>query len=282
MRLSMAAAVGLHVLLFASAVFVWPWSGKPVQIANVTAVTLTPSAAAPPPPAMQAPETQTAAAPEPTPKPAPPVPPKLAPSPPVPSPPKAAAPKPQPAPAPPKPAPVPDKIDPHAIPKPSQAKPQAKTKADDNDFLSSLTSSLDKTTSATAQAKPQATTKGPPRAETAPVARTDPGAEQATTDAAAAVAGRIKRLWNPSCGVEGFRDLVIPVQFHLTPDGALSGVPTVLGPPQPGNPVWRAAADRAVRAVIAAQPFSGLPRQTYSEWKTFNLNFQGKEACQNQ
>jgi colicin import membrane protein len=165
------------------------------------------------------------------------------------------------------------------MPKPAPAKPQAKSKASDSDFLSSLTKSLDTSTS---QARHTAATRGPPRTETAPTARIAPGAEQATADAASAVGARLNRIWNKSCGVEGFRDLVIQVKFNLTPDGALQGSPQVLGPSQGGNPVWQAAADRAVRAVIQASPFGELPRQTYGQWKTFTAIFDGKTACQNQ
>jgi hypothetical protein len=251
---SALAAVGLHLLVLVSGLIAWPWLGKPVQIANVTAITLTAAPAAPPPPALRAPEPQTAAAPEPTPKPQPPKPPP---------------PKPQPVPTPPKPTPPPPKVDPKGIPK-----PQPKPKTAEPDFLSSLTTSLDKTVT-----KPSAATKGPQRLETAPVARTDPGAEQATTDALAAMKGRVERLWNKSCGIEGFRDLVIPVQFRLSPEGALIGAPTVLGSAPAGNTVWQAAADRAVRAVIAAQPFTELPRSTYGQWKGITLKFNGKEAC---
>lgn len=254
---SALAAVALHVIVLGAGMIVLPWFGKPVQIANVTAITLTPAPAAPPPPALQAPEEQTAAAPEPTPKPEPPKPPP---------------PKPQPTPTPVKPTPAPPKIDPKGIPK-----PQAKPKQPQPDFLSSLTTSLDKTTS-----KPSAATRGASRLETAQVARTDPGAEQATNDAVSAVGARLNRIWNKSCGVEGFRDLVIHVKFNLTPDGALQGSPQVIDPPQPGNSVWVAAAERALRAVSQAAPFVGLPRQTYGEWKTFTAIFNGKEACQNQ
>jgi outer membrane biosynthesis protein TonB len=255
---SMLAALGLHVAVLASGLLVWPWGGKPVQIANVTAVTLTPSSPAPPPPALQAPETQTATAPEPTPKPQPPKPPP---------------PKPQPTPTPVKPTPPPPKIDPKGIPKPAAAKP----KPAEPDFLSSLTTSLDKSV-----VKPSAATKGPPRLETAPMARTDPGAAQATANAADAVGARLNRIWNKSCGVEGFRDVVIRVKFNLTPEGALQGVPQVMDVAQAGNSVWQAAADRAVRAVVQAAPFAELPRQTYGQWKTFTAIFNCKEACQNQ
>ena len=253
---SALAAVGLHVLVLVCGMIIWPW-GKPVQVVNVTAITLTPSKAAPPPPALQAPEEQPAAAPEPTP---------------VPEPPKPPPPKPQPTPKPIKPDPPPPRIDPKGIPKPVAAKP----KPAEPDFLSSLTTSLDK------QVKPSAAAKGPPRLETAPVARTDPGAEQATANAADAVGARLNRVWNKSCGVEGFRDVVIHVRFSLTPEGALQGVPDVLDKSPAGNSVWQAAADRAVRAVVQAAPFTELPRQTYGQWKTFNAVFNGKEACQNQ
>jgi outer membrane biosynthesis protein TonB len=278
---SALAALLLHVAVLVSGFIVLPWFGKPIQVANVTAITLTPSKSAPPPPALQAPEEQQSAAPEPTPNPAPPVPPTPAPEPPKPSPtpPKPAPPKPQPQPAPVKPAPEVTKIDPHALPKPTKAKPQTKTKASDADFLSSLTTSLDKTTAS--QTKAQSANRGPARPETAPTARTDPGAVQATNDAAALVVGRLNRIWNKSCGVEGFRDVVIPVKFNLTPDGALIGPPQIQGPQQPGNPVWQAAADRALRAVNQAAPFAELPKATYGQWKTFTAVFNGKEACQN-
>jgi hypothetical protein len=94
------------------------------------------------------------------------------------------------------------------------------------------------------------------------------------------VGARLNRIWNKSCGVEGFRDLVITVRFRLTIDGQLIGQPDVVSPPQPGNSVWVAAVDRAVRAVNQAAPFTELPRQTYGQWKTFNAIFNGREACQ--
>ncbi len=93
---------------------------------------------------------------------------------------------------------------------------------------------------------------------------------------------RLNRLWNKSCGVEGFRDIVIHLKFNLSIDGQVVGQPQVLDRAPPGNAVWQAAADRAVRAVFQAAPFTGLPRQTYSQWKTFLPVFDAKTACQNQ
>ncbi len=280
---SMLAALGLHLAVFVSGLIIWPWFGKPVQIANVTAITLTPSRSAPPPPALQAHDEQTAAAPVVTPKPSKPAPPPP-PQPkvqPKPEPPKPIPPKPQPAPAPtPKPsaAPKTENLDLNALSTSldKSVKSQNRTKTKDSLDLNALTSSLDK------GAKPQAATKGPSRFETALSPRNDPGAAAATTDAAAAVGARLNRIWNKSCGVEGFRDLIITVRFHLSIDGQLIDQPEVVSPPQLGNSVWVAAADRAKRAVNQAAPFTELPRQTYGQWKTFIANFDGKQACLNQ
>jgi protein TonB len=280
---SALAALGLHLAVFLSAIIVWPWFGKPVQIANVTAITLVPSHAAPPPPALQAREEQAAAAPEPTPAPAKPVPPPP-PQPkvePKPEPPKPTPPTAKPAPSPsPKPATKPksESLDLNALANTvdKSAKSQARTKsAKDSLDLNALTASADKA------AKPRAAAKGPARFETSVSPRNDPGAAQATNDATAAVGARLNRIWNKSCGIEGFRDVVIRVKFNLTVEGQLLGVPQVLAPPPPGNSVWQAAADRAVRAVNQAAPFAELPRQTYGQWKTFTAIFNGREACQN-
>lgn len=280
---SLLAALGLHLLVFVSGLIIWPWFGKPLQIANVTAVTLTPSRSAPPPPALQSPDERAAAAPEITPKPAKPAPPPP-PQPkaePKPEPPRPVPAKPEPALAPtPKPSAKPknEKLDLSALTTSldKSVKTQSRTKTRDSLDLNALTSSLDK------GAKPQVATKGAPRFETAQTARNDPGAAAATTDAAAAVGARLNRIWNKSCGVEGFRDLVITLRFHLTIEGQLIDQPEVVSAPQLGNSVWVAAVDRAKRAVNQAAPFTELPRQTYGQWKTFIANFDGKQACLNQ
>jgi len=276
---SLLAAIGLHLAVLLSGLIIWPWFGKPIQIVNATAVTLVPSRAAPPPPALQAHDEQQAAAPEPTPQPKPPTPPP-APQP-KPAPPQPAPPKPQPTPTPtPKPQPKPkaQSLDLSALANldPSAKTPSKAKQAKDSLDLSALTNSLDKSE------KPQAAARGPARNETALTARNDPGAAEATNDAAAAVGARLNRIWNKSCGVEGFRDLVITVRFHLSVDGQLLGQPEIVSSPQPGNSVWIAAADRAKRAVNQAAPFTELPRQTYGQWKTFIANFDGKKACENQ
>jgi colicin import membrane protein len=255
---AMFAALLLHVGALVGGLIIWPLMNKPLPVGSVTAVTLVAGPPAPPRPAEQAPEPAPATAPEPTPV-APPPPPAPAPKP-------APTPRPQPA--------------PKLQPEPPKAKPQAtKSAQTDSLDLAALTSSLDRQ-AARSDARRAPGARGPLRAERAPIPRLDPGvAEAATNDAAAAVGARLNRMWNKRCDVEGFRKLDdIQVQFHLTPEGDLEGSPEVISARR-SDPVWQAAADAAVRAVYQAKPFRELPRQTYSQWRTFTANYQAKKAC---
>jgi protein TonB len=268
---ALLAAIGLHLAVLVGGAIAWPWLGKPMTAASVTAVTLVAAPPAPLRPALEAPQAAPATAPEPTPE--PPVPPPPAPAP---KPPPQPAPKPTPKPAPapePKPTPTPT---PTPTPKTPPAKPMEKPGLD----LAALTSSLDK--AAKTNAKPAAA-KGAPSPETALSARDTPGeAEAATADAASAVGARLNRIWNKSCGVEGFRDIVVRVRFNLFQDGSLdTNSVSILNRPASASPVWDAASARAVIAIGQAAPFKELPRQTYAQWRTFTAVFDGKEACKN-
>ncbi len=55
--------------------------------------------------------------------------------------------------------------------------------------------------------------------------------------------------------------------------GACASLDTVSAP----SAVAQAGADRAVRAVYAAAPFRGLPREFYGN--TIAVNFNAREAC---
>jgi outer membrane biosynthesis protein TonB len=261
---AMLAALLLHAGLLVGGLIAWPWFNTPIPPGAVTAVTLVAAPPAPLRPAEQAPQAAPAAAPEPAPTPvAPPQP----------------APAPTPAPPPPPTKPLPIAKPPPEPPKvkPQQAKPAPKDSLD----LAALTSSLSRQ-AARSDVRKAPGERGALRPELAPVARMDPGAaEAATTDAAAAVGARLNRIWNKSCGVEGFRDIVIQVRFNLTSDGAVDGAPQVLNEPAAPSAVWTAAKDRAVRAVFQASPFRELPRQTYATWRTFTAVFDAKQACKN-
>lgn len=230
--------------------------GKPVTIGEGVPVTIVTEGPTNVRPAVEDVVDQTAQAEELTPE--------ATPEPPAPVP----APTPQPSPAaPPKPAPTPT---------PNAKKPLPSPKAD-NDFFASLEKTLAKTPQA--KGKPVANAaKGPTRAETATEAR--PGAGAMTALQAAAIAGmkdEIQRRWNPNCEVEGGGAVQVRVSFKLQSSGRISGQVTAAEAERSGDPVVRAAAERAIRAVYQSAPFEGLPPDYYGP--SLNLNFKARDAC---
>lgn len=264
---AMVASALLHVGIFAAALIGWPWakqlpvgSAVPINIvANAPSTNLAP--------AVQGPEELSAQTEAPVPDaPTPPASPEPEPAPTPPQPaPKAA---PQPAPAP-KPAPTP-------TPKPAPAKPAPKTKpapkAEKGLDLDALAASVAKSPGA----QRSSAAKGPSRAETARQARPDLG----TGAAASAISGmseEIERRWNPNCNVEGGRDVRLKVYVTLGSGGQVVGEVTAGGAERSSNAVVRAAAERAIRAVYAAAPFTEVPRSFYGD--RIILNFNTRDAC---
>lgn len=255
---AMVASALLHVGVIAAALISWPWGrqlplGSAVPINIVANAPVTDLA-----PAEQGPEEALAQTEEPIPEaPAPPAAPAPAPTPPTPTPVPKPAVKPTPAP-PPKPAPA-------AKP----AKPASKP-AEKSLDLDALAASVAKS------AQRSSAAKGPTRQATAQEARPDLGSGQA----AAAIAGmsdEIQKRWNPNCEVEGARNVRLKVSFTLGGGGQVVGKVDAQGAEHSPDPVVRAAAERAIRAVYAAAPFSRLPRNLYGQ--RFDLNFKTSEAC---
>ncbi|MDZ4372392.1 MAG: energy transducer TonB [Phenylobacterium sp.] len=249
-------SVGLHIAV--AAAFMISWGARDLKVGAVVPVTIVSSA----PdldarPAEQAPETVAAATEIPAPEaPAEPTPPQPTPAPPPPPPPKAkAAPTPTPkapAPARPAPKPAPSSLD-----------------------LDSLYDSLQAPARNAAQ-RPSSAPRGPTRRETAPVARQTTGTGLAAGDAVTGMTEELQRRWNPNCTVEGGRDVQLKVFFQLGVTGQVVGdVTSQLT--SAGGPVATAAAERAVRAVYAAAPFRGLPREYYGQ--RFSVTFNAREAC---
>ncbi|ODT89266.1 energy transducer TonB [Phenylobacterium sp. SCN 70-31] len=261
-------SVGLHVAL--AAAFMISWGSRDLKVGAVVPVTIVSSA----PdldarPAIQAPETVSAATETPVPDAAPdPEPPAPTPAPTPPQP----APPPPPAPTPaPKAAPTPAPKTP--APKTPPARPAPKQSQSSLD-LDSLYDSLQ--APARNAPRPSAAPKGPTRAETAPVARQTTGTGLAAGDAVTGMTEELQRRWNPNCDVEGGRDVQLKVFFQLGVTGQVVGEVTSQITSARG-PVATAAAERAVRAVYAAAPFRGLPREYYGQ--RFSVNFNAREAC---
>ena len=124
--------------------------------------------------------------------------------------------------------------------------------------------------------RPASAPKGPIRPETAPVARQTIGTGLAAGAAVTGMTEELQRRWNPNCNVEGGRDVLVRVTFQLGAGGQVVG--DVLSQIQGvRSPVATAGAERAVRAVYAAAPFRGLPREFYGD--KVAVNFNAREAC---
>lgn len=274
---ALLGSIALHGAVAALIVFGLPWkSSKPITIGESVPVTIVTNGPTNVRPAEEAPEEQTAQTPEPTPE-ATPQPPAPTPAPtptPAPAPPPKPAPTPKPAPPtptpPPKPAPTAK-----PTPAPAQTKPTP-AKKNDSDFFSSLEASIAKSKKATG--KPTANApKGPARAETSVSARPAMGAATGLSAAALGrLQGEVQDRWNPNCEVEGGANVSVRVVFVIGPGGRVVGQPESPGASSP-DPVVKAAADRAVRALIQASPFAYLPSDLYGQ--KIALNFNAKQAC---
>jgi outer membrane biosynthesis protein TonB len=269
LRPALIGSAALHLSLLAAGLIAWPHFSKPIPTAPV-AVTLVPSAPVTDVrPAVEAPEVQTAAAPEPRPEPQP----------------EPVAEAPEPTPAPPKPTPPkPTPTPPTPAPKPAEPEPKPQPKLD----LDALASKLPKPKpqpkldlNALASRLPKRTAnaeRGPARPETAVQSRAAAGAAQGlTADEASLLASKLNRLWNPNCGAEGAGDIQVKVNMRLTQTGALAAPPTLMN--GSGDPVWQAAAQRALSAVARGAPYDELPRERYGVWKDIIVNFDGRQAC---
>jgi protein TonB len=247
-------SLGLHLTV--AAIFMVSWGARDLKVGSVTPVTLVASLPdADTRPAESGPETQEAAAE------------MLAPD----------APPPEPAPAPPAPIPppkaaqtAPPKV---AAPPAAKSPPKPDTRLDLDALAASLTAPA---RSVPRQAAAAAAKTGPTRVETAPIARQTPGVGLASGQAATGLTDELQRRWNPNCEVEGGRDVLVRVTFTLGATGQVLGdvASQIQGL---RNPVAIAGAERAVRAVYAAQPFRGLPREFYGA--RIAVNFNAKEAC---
>ena len=254
---ALVGSIGLHVLVVA-AILIGPWKpSKPVIIGQSVPVTIVTEGPTNVRPAIEDVVDQTAQTEEPTPE--------ADPQPPAPVP----APVPTPAPAPPKTAAQ------APSPKPTPTKPV--TAKPEPDFFASLEKTLAKTPKATGKPVANAA-KGPTRPETATQAR--PGAGAMTGLQAAAINGmkdEIQRRWNPNCEVEGGGAVQVKVSFKLATGGRIVGQVTAAEAERSSDPVVKAAADRAIRAVYQSAPFEGLPPDYYGQ--QLNLNFKARDAC---
>ncbi|MDP3803384.1 hypothetical protein [Brevundimonas sp.] len=123
---------------------------------------------------------------------------------------------------------------------------------------------------------------GPPRPATRPGARPATGqsgagsAPQATGPQVTAIFNQVYPNWILPCDIPGANELRIQMDVTLSADGRIVSGPTLIAPRS--DPVWRAAADGAVRALRQTAPFDVPAGFQGGRWRpTFNT----ERACRN-
>ena len=85
--------------------------------------------------------------------------------------------------------------------------------------------------------------------------------------------------WNMPAGAKDASTLAARVKMKMQPDGTV--LEAKLAPDQMGrynsDPVFRAAADSAVRAAYKCSPIKNLPADKYGSWKEMELNFDPRD-----
>ena len=280
---AMAGSVLLHLALAAALIFLKPWARELPPGAAVPITLVTTADVPDVRPAEAAPEPQTAQTDVPV-RDAPAEPAAAPPAPPMPAPKPTPQPVPTPSPVPkpvPKVAPTPKPSTATMTPKPSPAKPVPQVKPAPAPAARPPTKSLNLDALAASVAKAGKTSsapKGPSRPETALQAREAVGAAKGlSASALAGLADELQRRWNPNCEVEGGKDVRIRATFTLGVGGRVVGTVDTGGLENSPNPVIQAAAERAIRAIYQAAPFSTLPRDLVGQRVT--VNFNAREAC---
>ncbi|MFA4892878.1 MAG: hypothetical protein WC555_05880, partial [Brevundimonas sp.] len=123
---------------------------------------------------------------------------------------------------------------------------------------------------------------GPPRPATRPGTRPATGqqgrgsAPRATGPQITAIFNQVYPNWILPCDIPGARDLRIQMDVTLDDRGRITSGPTLIG--ARSDPVWRAAADGAVRAIRQSAPFD-VPQGF--EGGSFRPTFVTERACAN-
>ena len=85
---------------------------------------------------------------------------------------------------------------------------------------------------------------------------------------------RIAQCWSPPVAGLGAASTAVKLHLKLNRDGTLVGQPELVS--SSVSPMFRAAADSAVRAVWQCQPYT-LPATKYALWRDMILNFDPRE-----
>ncbi len=81
----------------------------------------------------------------------------------------------------------------------------------------------------------------------------------------------VSRCWNINAGLDGIQNMVVKIDVKLTQSGEISGQPRVVNPQ--ASPVFRDAADSAMRALLQCQPYTLPPDKYAGGWEHMIVTF---------
>lgn len=81
----------------------------------------------------------------------------------------------------------------------------------------------------------------------------------------------VSRCWNINAGLDGIQQMVVKVEVKLTREGRLASPPRVVN--SASSPVFRDAADSAVRALVQCEPYILPPDKYEGGWEHMILTF---------
>ncbi len=169
------------------------------------------------------------------------------------------------------PVPTKDKVKPKQKPKP---KPKPKKKTDDafDQLLKDLTENADSTDAKKPVKKP---TQDSVKSRSDHYDPTIPLSISETD----AIRSQIMKNWRMPAGVKDDYTLQVEVRVLVNRDGSVKHAEVI--PSQQGryrsDPIFRAAADSALRAVELARPLKNLNPAKYETWKDMFINFDPKD-----
>lgn len=101
--------------------------------------------------------------------------------------------------------------------------------------------------------------------------------DKLTQSEMSALNDQLSGCWNPPAGIKDAQDMVIPLDVEVNPDRTVASVQVEDSGRMASDPVFRAAAMAAVRAVRNpnCSPLA-LPPDKYETWKSMLLNFDPK------
>jgi outer membrane biosynthesis protein TonB len=156
-----------------------------------------------------------------------------------------------------------------APPKPAEAKPAPEPEADDFAALLRSVEKLDRRHQApeTRAGRGVATRPG-----TAGRADAEAAAQISASRLAALISRQVTPCWRIPIGAQGVGGMRAEVNILMAPDGNVQAVIPLDEARIAGDPVFRAFAESAVRAVRACSPLK-LPPESYAQWRNVIFNF---------